>query len=316
MISIALASYNGEKYIGEQIDSILVQTYQDFELVVCNDCSTDNTWLILEEYVQKDNRIKIVRNDTNLGFKKNFEKAIMLCKGEYVALSDQDDIWTENHLEILLCNIGEKSISGGNAVLVDEIGNPLGKKLNEVDKFFFFQEDKFLYRILFIHDPIQGASMLMPKSFVEKCLPIPENVLYHDAWFAACACLDNGISYTFEIINMYRQHGENITFSSHNKRRRNIFQKIRVRLDFLKYGDRTDRFYYVDKLKEKYGFKNEDFEFIYHVFERIKSHKMLKFNDLIILWNNFHFIITAKTHRGFLDFLFNLHVKKPITKES
>ena len=81
MISIALASYNGSKYIREQIDSILAQTYQDFELIVCDDCSTDDTWQVLQEYAEKDNRIKIFENETNIGFKKNFEKAISLCKG-------------------------------------------------------------------------------------------------------------------------------------------------------------------------------------------------------------------------------------------
>ena len=101
MISIALASYNGSKYIREQLDSILEQTYQDFELIICDDCSTDNTWQILQEYAQKDSRIKVFENERNLGFKKNFEKAISLCNGKYIALSDQDDIWIDNHLEVL-----------------------------------------------------------------------------------------------------------------------------------------------------------------------------------------------------------------------
>lgn len=72
MISVALASYNGAKYISEQLDSILAQTYQDFELIVCDDCSTDNTWLILEEYVQKDNRIKIFQEQHESRFQEEF----------------------------------------------------------------------------------------------------------------------------------------------------------------------------------------------------------------------------------------------------
>ena len=72
MISVALASYNGAKYISEQLDSILAQTYQDFELIVCDDCSTDNTWLILEEYVQKDNRIKIFQEQHEFRFQEEF----------------------------------------------------------------------------------------------------------------------------------------------------------------------------------------------------------------------------------------------------
>src|SRR5690554_1467232 len=114
MISIALASYNGEKYIKEQLDSILNQTIQDFEIVVCDDASTDNTWEILQQYEAKDKRFKIFRNEQNLGFKKNFEKAISHCKGEYIALSDQDDIWIENHLELLFNHIQENDLCLGN----------------------------------------------------------------------------------------------------------------------------------------------------------------------------------------------------------
>ena len=78
MISIALASYNGEKYIREQIDSILTQTIQDFELIVCDDCSTDDTLVILHEYEKKDSRIHVYENDRNLGFKKILRK-LFLC---------------------------------------------------------------------------------------------------------------------------------------------------------------------------------------------------------------------------------------------
>ena len=102
MISIAMATYNGEKYLREQIDSILNQTIQDFELIVCDDCSTDTTWNILLEYQSQDKRIKCYRNEENLGFKKNFEKAIKLCTGEYIALSDQDDIWLEEKVETMI----------------------------------------------------------------------------------------------------------------------------------------------------------------------------------------------------------------------
>ena len=108
MISIAMATYNGEKYLAEQLDSILAQTVQDFELIVCDDCSSDSTAEILSRYAEKDSRIKIFVNEKNLGFVKNFEKAVSLCSGEYIALSDQDDVWFAGHLEILLRNIKDK----------------------------------------------------------------------------------------------------------------------------------------------------------------------------------------------------------------
>ena len=123
MISIAMATYNGDKYIKEQIDSILNQTIQDFEIVICDDCSTDGTVRILHEYAKNDKRFHIYQNEDNLGFKKNFEKAITLCQGEYIALSDQDDIWMPNHLELLKNAIKGKVLSCGNADLIDKDGN-------------------------------------------------------------------------------------------------------------------------------------------------------------------------------------------------
>ena len=72
--------------------------------------------------------------------------------------------------------------------------------------------------------------MLMPANFVKSCLPIPENVLYHDAWFATCACFENGINYSFEVVNNYRQHGSNVTFQSHNRNTRKKIQKIKYQV--------------------------------------------------------------------------------------
>lgn len=126
MISIVMATYNGEKYLREQVDSILAQTYQNFELIVCDDCSTDSTVRILQENEKQDGRIKVFVNEKNLGFKKNFEKAISLCKGEYIALSDQDDIWLPEHLQVLIENIGDKDLIGADSLLVDENNNEMG----------------------------------------------------------------------------------------------------------------------------------------------------------------------------------------------
>ena len=113
-----MTTYNGERYLQEQIDSILNQTYSNFELIICDDCSTDSTIEIISSY--NDSRIKLFVNDKNLGFKKNFEKAIKLCTGEYIALSDQDDIWKSNHLEVLYEKINNKELICGNNLLINE----------------------------------------------------------------------------------------------------------------------------------------------------------------------------------------------------
>ena len=174
MVSIAMATYNGAKYLREQLDSICAQTINDYELIVCDDCSTDDTYAILKEYALKDARIRVYKNEVNLGFKKNFEKAISLCKGEYIALSDQDDIWYNNHLEILLNNIGDNILACADEELVDYSGHYLGMTVGKQLRLtripsasIAFAKTYFCYRSAFM-----GACMLMKKKIVGICLYI------------------------------------------------------------------------------------------------------------------------------------------------
>ena len=211
-ISIAMATYNGEMYLHDQFDSILAQSFTDWELVVCDDCSTDKTVEILNEYAQKDSRIKVYKNEQNLGFKKNFEKAMNLCSCEYIALSDQDDVWTENHLQILLDNIGTKDLISGNAKLVDSELNDLGTDLFSTQKYEIIPDNKEDWFFFLMHGNIfQGAAMLFKKNLLNKALPIPENVKFHDYWLALLASLENGVAYEKIPVLLYRQHGTNVT---------------------------------------------------------------------------------------------------------
>ena len=300
MISIAMTTYNGEKYVGEQIDSILTQTISDFELIICDDCSKDNTVEIIKEKQKTDNRIKLHLNDNNLGFKKNFEKAISLCSGEYVALSDQDDIWERNHLELLYDNLGNYSLACGNAIMIDQYGQNKGVKLNEVEKLHFINnKNKLIYRILFYGNCFQGASMLFKKETINSYLPIPEKIPYHDVWFAACATLDKGIVYSFEIINRYRQHGSNITFLRHNEYKRSFLKKITSKFRTFFGGIKTDRFDYCYELKKRYGLENPYFLEAYKIIESIRNKKI---SIKIIKWfiKNYSDIVTEKTYRGLI----------------
>ena len=101
MISVAMATFNGEPYIQEQLDSIYNQTRKVDEIIIVDDCSTDSTVRVIEQYIlsHKDIDIKLYKNEENLGYKKNFKKAISLCHGDYVFLSDQDDIWMTDKIE-------------------------------------------------------------------------------------------------------------------------------------------------------------------------------------------------------------------------
>lgn len=295
MISIALAAYNGSKYIREQLDSILSQTYQNFELIVCDDCSTDNTWQILEEYAAKDIRIKIFKNEKNLGFKKNFEKTVSLCSGQYIALSDQDDIWLPDHLELLLSKIDGCTIACGNAELVSDDGTSLNITSDNNYR-FLYKDGNYLYMLLLRGCKFQGALMLLPSEFAKKVLPIPERIGYHDMWFAACACMENGINYSTEIISKYRVHSSNVTEQSHYKYVTGLVKQ------FFSDGIKTEAFAYCDELRRIYGFQNAVFNEIYDVIQRIKN-KRLSFGDIKFLWKNFYDISGKKSRLEFIPSL-------------
>lgn len=228
MISIALTTYNGEKYLSQQIDSILAQSIKNFELIICDDKSTDDTVKIIKQYISEDSRIKLYVNEKNLGFKKNFEKALSLCNGEFIALCDQDDIWEINHLEILFNNIENNYLICGNNLLFTETSP-------ETISFFqsnYFSNSKYptnndiLKKILYSGSCFQGASMLLSRDFLNIALPIPTVIPFHDCWLVFVACCFNKFKCTEEIVTNYRQHEKQVTKqkikSNFSKERENL----------------------------------------------------------------------------------------------
>lgn len=212
-VSIVMATYNGERFLREQLDSIIAQTYSIYELIIQDDCSNDSTKSIIEEYASKYSFIHAYHNETNLGFKKNFETACAHATGEYIAFSDQDDIWLPNHIEVLVNLIGDKSLACGNALLVDSENQDLGFTLQQEHKMTYIPSDdiKKAYKIFYGNGCYQGASMLVRRKSLKAMLPIPDGVKYHDIWITTNACLFDGMNYTNSIITRYRQHDKNVT---------------------------------------------------------------------------------------------------------
>ncbi len=203
-ISIALATYNGERYLKEQIDSLLLQTHANFELIVCDDKSTDSTLQILESYKEKID-IKIFINTKNLGYIKNFEKAISLCTSNYIALCDQDDVWRKDKLEVLVKNIGDFDLIHSDARLIDEhnniIDNSYSTSTNKV-----FRKDVKDY---FFNNDATGCTIMFKKSLVKEFLPFCENIISHDWYITLIAKSKNGVKYINETLIDYRQHQNN-----------------------------------------------------------------------------------------------------------
>ena len=123
-IDILLATYNGEKYVAEQIESILNQTYKNFNLIISDDNSSDNTPKILEDYAKKDSRIILNLQEKNLGVVKNIEFLLKQVQNEYYMLSDQDDVWLEQKVEKSLETLKNENadLVFGDLEIVDENG--------------------------------------------------------------------------------------------------------------------------------------------------------------------------------------------------
>ncbi|OGI03299.1 MAG: hypothetical protein A2Y25_05210 [Candidatus Melainabacteria bacterium GWF2_37_15] len=211
LVSIAMATYNGEQYLREQLDSIYNQTYKNIEIIVCDDCSSDKTVEILEEYKQKYG-LKHFINEKNLGFIKNFEKAASLCNGEYIAFSDQDDIWMSEKIQVLLDELGENTMIHSDAIPVDAEKNIIAESAKvhyKVKKFVYPPEAHNRY-INWI-TCVQGCTALCKREILHYALPIPNFTESHDFWFGFIASKMNGIKYLDKPLIYWRIHGKNTT---------------------------------------------------------------------------------------------------------
>jgi len=204
LVSIALCTYNGERYIKEQIDTILAQTYQNFELIIVDDLSTDNTPAILNTYCQ-DSKVKVYYNSSNLGVIKNFEKAISLCKGAYISLSDQDDIWNINKLEVMLSKIGDNILLYHDSLVISEL-----KELNfRMSDRLNFVRGKSALGLVF-RNCIAGHAMVFKAELIPFLTSTPERIP-HDHWIAYIAATVGKIDYIQDVLMQYRQHQSNVT---------------------------------------------------------------------------------------------------------
>lgn len=212
LVSIAVATYNGDKYIRKQIESLLKQDYSNIEIIVSDDNSTDNTYNILNEY---KNKIKVYKN-SNKGLNNNFINAIQHCKGYYLALCDQDDIWETNKISELVKKIDDFDIINCCVCVIDENDNyhnsAIMHQAYEIDKTYFIDFEKYIKE-----NPLLGCTSLMKMSFVKKFLSIPKACIYHDWWFAMnCIKNGNGIVFVDEQLVKYRQHSKNTAYLTFN----------------------------------------------------------------------------------------------------
>ena len=211
-ISIAIATYNGDRFLREQLDSLYAQNRIPDEIIVCDDCSTDATPKILEEYHQKYGLIYYV-NENPLGVNKNFFKAISLCSGEYICICDQDDIWLPNKIETLYEAIKTYDKSHPNCVSsqcidIDAKGNIIGNTRLEEDS-------EGWQATLLTTGRSQGCTMIMNDALKNRVLyifntySIADEMMY-DGLTAFIAAIEGNKKNLGAQLMYYRRHDRNV----------------------------------------------------------------------------------------------------------
>ena len=218
MISVAMATYNGEKYIIEQLDSIRRQTMPVDEVIICDDCSKDNTVRVVENYITQHGlreKWHISVNLQNLGYASNFVGAVRKTSGDYIFFCDQDDIWVENRIETmiqimdnhtdikLLCSEFDSFSSSTDAPCVPKWEKRQFKRDNSLEHLTFCAHNLFIN--------CQGCSMCLRRSFWKEIDQYWYQGWAHDEFVWKLALCQNGLFVYHGITLRRRLHSDNVT---------------------------------------------------------------------------------------------------------
>lgn len=204
-ISVALAAYNGEKYIGEQIESILPQLGEDDEIVVSDDNPVGKTRTVVEFYSAYDRRVRYVEG-TGEGVCRNFENAILNCSGNVIFLCDQDDVWLPGKVERVM-----EAIDGGaDVVLHDAMMTDGDLNVTEPSFFKLNGSGRGLIKNL-VKNSYMGCCMAFRRDFESAFMPFPEDLAMHDWWIGLNAEAKGKVVLIYEPLIKHRCHGGNVT---------------------------------------------------------------------------------------------------------
>ena len=206
--SVAMAVYNGEKYICQQIDSILVQLEEKDELVISYDKSSDNTWQIIQGYAQRDPRVRVVENPYGGGVQNNFTSAVLSCRGRYIFLSDQDDMWYDNKIATV---VSAFETTGADLVVHD--GYMTDAELNIQEGTIFQRYGTYNNPLLnIVKQNFWGCCMAFRREIRELVCPFPnKGGVGHDIWIGILMGFSGKIVRLHECLIAHRVHGNNVT---------------------------------------------------------------------------------------------------------
>ncbi len=271
LVSVAMCTYNGDKYLQSQLDSIINQSYTNLEIIIVDDGSTDETMKIIQFNAEKEGRIKFYANDHNLGYNKNFEKAFGLCTAEYIAISDQDDVWELNKIETMMSNWHNESsfiyslsgsFNGEEFSKRKPAPNVLYKQITDVHHLVF-------------NSPVHGHACIFKKELLSKCTPFPKDIFY-DWWMSMHAALIGNIGCIPQTLTWHRIHPKNssrdLTSIKNNAEKTALLRKQSIYFietfcskKLLTENQKTSLLKYVSLLKKMDGnkFNKEMFWYVY-----------------------------------------------------
>ena len=210
-----MATYNGEKYLREQVDSLLAQSYASLEFIFVDDASSDSSLAILQAYAAKDSRIHLIENSVNQGLIATFEIGIRAAKGEMIALSDQDDVWLPGKISLLAEAIDSFSLIYANSALSNAAGEVTGKYSDRNHLCDYPSALNYVFGT-----KAMGHAMLFKREIIDVALPFTDFV-GHDYILGFAAASLNGVKYYPQTLVNYRQHSSNTIGADLSKGKKN-----------------------------------------------------------------------------------------------
>lgn len=222
-ISVCIASYNGEKYIKEQLESILNQIGENDEVVISDDASTDKTILIIESF--NDKRIHLYKNSIKFeNHNLNFENALRYSSGDNIFLSDQDDVWIDNKIDKMIQELKSSDLVLSDYQLVDV-------NLCHINGIKVKKNNLSIWNV-FYKNPYMGCCMAFNRNVLTRCLPFYNKIPMHDMWIGLIASLYFKTKYIPDKLILHRRHGRNVSFTS-MKSQNTFYQKIIYRINLF-----------------------------------------------------------------------------------
>lgn len=218
LVDILLATYNGEKFLSEFLNSILAQTYPHLHIFVRDDCSKDSTLSILQNFAKAHpTKMTILPSEKNLGIKGNFSELMNHSKASYIMFADQDDRWLPSKVETSLNALlkMEQQYGSKTPLLIHTDLYVVGRNLESISSSFWkyshLNPSKSSLNRLLAQNIVTGCTMILNRSLLELAQPISQAALMHDWWIALVAAAFGKIDYLNDQTILYRQHGGNDT---------------------------------------------------------------------------------------------------------